>query len=97
MKSVKVGMLVSVPDRICFPYRRDPYEYENGIVLEVAKGKAKVRVYRSFTKQTYEKWFSIEWIKKVSFHHRVGEEEEFNKWLSIQNIVNRGEDECRNY
>jgi len=79
---VKIGDLVSVPDRMCYPGRRDPYEWENGKVIELGNNKkgesvCKVHVYRSFYKQHYEKWFRVSSVKKVSYSHRKGEEEEF--------------------
>lgn len=82
VKSLSVGDIVSVPDRVCFPGRRDPYEYENGKVLRLGHNKhgepvALVHVYRSFHQQHYEKWFNAANIFKVSYHHRIGEEEVF--------------------
>lgn len=84
MKNIKIGMTVSVPDRLCYPGRRNPYEYENGVVVALSKDEVgvKIKVYRSGSKFTYEKWFQKEWLKKVSFSHRIGEQEEFENWLS---------------
>jgi len=85
LSSVSVNDLVSVPDRVMFPGRRNPYEWENGIVTAIginAKGQklAKVRVRRDFTRKVYEKWFLSSVLERPSYHHRVGEETEFMAW-----------------
>lgn len=89
MKSVKIGQQVSIPDRVIFPNRRDPYEWENGIITGFGKNKndkplIKVLVWNHFTKKTYEKWFLNEFVKKPSFHHYVGEKEDFEAWVENQ-------------
>lgn len=91
LKSVNVGDMVSVPDRIIFPGRRDPYEWENGIVVQLGKNKkgqplAKVRVRRDFTRNVYEKWFLLNFLQCPSYHHRVGEKEEFLEWAN-SNVI----------
>lgn len=80
--NVELGDIVSVPDRIIFPGRRDPYEYENGTVIAFRKNEkdevlVKVRVWNSFTKKFYVRWFKKQAIYFPSFHHFVGEEEKF--------------------
>ncbi|WHY76105.1 hypothetical protein QNH20_18510 [Neobacillus sp. WH10] len=84
IKLIKLNMSVSVPDRICFPNRRDPYQWENGVVIAIAKGKTKVRIWNSFTKKSYERWFNNTFIKKPSFYHYRGEETDFNNWVVQQ-------------
>ena len=57
---MKIGSHVSIPDVVIFPGRRNPYEWENGIVIDTGKNKhgdklVKVRVWRHFQNTTYEK------------------------------------------
>lgn len=89
MKKTEVGMLVSVPDRMCYPGRRDPYEWENGIVTAVDGEKVKVKVKRYISDKTsYEKWFPLSWaVKKVSYSHERGEEEKFMKWVEQERVI----------
>lgn len=87
VKSVDVGMLVAVPDRMCYPGRLDPYEYENGVVERLGKNKAgkqlaEVTVWRNFSKTTYTKWFLVQMLSQVSYYHYVGEKEDFLAWAA---------------
>jgi len=85
-KIYKINDIVSIPDRIVFPGRRDPYEWENRIILSTGKNKYgkllyKVKVWNHFTKKEYERWFLASMVKKANFYHYVNEEEDFKKWL----------------
>ena len=93
--NVKIGMLVAVPDRLCFPGRRDPYEYENGIVIAFGKNKkgsplSQVVVYNHFTKKTYTKWFLTQRLYQVSYYHYIGEEKDFKQWLATSKEIPGG-------
>jgi hypothetical protein len=86
MKNLKIGQLVSIPDRVCFPGRRDPYEWENGIVFAVNEKTVKVAVWNHFTKKAYFRNIGINSVKKVSYHHYVGEEQDFLQWTKTIKI-----------
>lgn len=87
IKSITLNMPVCVPDRIIFPGRRDPFEWENGIVVAIADGKSKVRIWNHLTKKSYERWYNNSFIKKPSFYHYRGEETDFNNWLKENEYV----------
>lgn len=80
MKNIKAGQFVSIPDKVIFPGRKDPYEWENGIVFAINGKSVKVAVYNHFTKKAYFKNISINSVKKVSYYHYVGEEQDFLEW-----------------
>jgi hypothetical protein len=88
-RAYKIGNTVSIPDRIIFPGRRDPYEWENGIINATGKNKKgdtiyKVKIWNHFTKKEYERWFTASMMQKVNFYHYIGEEEDFKKWLEAE-------------
>jgi hypothetical protein len=85
-KTYKINDIVSIPDRIVFPGRRDPYEWENGIIIALGKNKKgdtiyKVKIWNHFTKKEYERWFTAGMMQKANFYHYQGEKEDFEKWL----------------
>lgn len=87
-KTYKINDTVSIPDRIVFPGRRDPYEWENGIIITLGKNKKddtiyKVKIWNHFTKKESERWFTAGMMKPVNFYHYAGEKEDFQKWLEV--------------